>query len=269
MRKINYMIIALALSFMMFSCQMEDNPIGMGDSDGDATGAITSVLLPAEVVDNINSADLSTPFENDFYDYSSESMLMGGRDGKKPPKGYDKKGKKVKKDDLRDDLGLTDEQKAAIEQARIDYIACSEAYRMTIMEIHKAIFESANAQRMDIMTQLRAGDITKEEARALLTALRESIKAELENNAEFQAAVEGLKGCQEALKAAIDSILTDEQKAKLQERSENRKDFRKDGHKKHDRDGDHDDDDDDDDDDNDDDDDDDDDDDSDTDPVNN
>lgn len=228
MRKISYMMFAFAMSFMMFSCQMEDNPIGVDDSGETGAGTITSMMLPDEVIDNLNTGDLSVPFDSEYTDYTFESMMMGGRGDKKPPMDKRKKDRKPIKDRGNGgiDLGLTDEQKAAIEQAREDYKLCSEEYRAIIGEIHRSVFEAANAQRQNIMTRLRAGEITKEEARELMTALRESTKAELEANADFQAAVEAMKICQENLKAAMDSILTDEQKALLLERAENRKNLR-------------------------------------------
>lgn len=228
MRKLNYMIYAFAMSFMMFSCQMEDNPIGVDDSGETGTRTVTSMMLPNEVIENLNTGDLNTPFESEFTDYSYESMLKGDRGDKRPPMDKRKKDKKPKKDRGEGgiDLNLTDEQKAAMEQAREDYRLCSEEYRAIIKEIHRSIFEAANAQRQEIISKYRAGEITKEEAQELMSALRESTKAELEANADFQAAVEAMKICRENLRAAIDSILTDEQKALLQERADNRKNVR-------------------------------------------
>lgn len=220
MRKFTLMISAFALSFILFSCQKNGNPMG---SEGDidfGSDPITSTMLPDETMDNINSVDLSIPFSTEDADYTYDDIFMSPGDrGHRNPN--DRRRPK-------DDLGLTDEQKAAMEQARLDYIDCSKEYRTKLMEIQRAVFEAANAERMDIINKVRSGEIDRKTAYDMLKSLREKTKTSLEENADYQAALAGLKGCQETLKSTIDSILTDAQKDLLKKRQEEHKNLRKD-----------------------------------------
>lgn len=222
MKKISSMMFAFAISLLMFSCQKEGNPLGNDDLDNSLPSQISSDILPTEIVDNINMVDLSQEFGTDISDFTFEPMLMG-REGHRPPFDKRKKDWRPKKDRDSLELNLTDEQKEAIKAAREAYIDCSKEYRTTLMEISRAVFEAANAKRMDIITKLRSGEITREEARTALKELKEATKAELENNADFQAALTGIKACEETLKAAMDSILTDAQKEILKRRHDMRK----------------------------------------------
>lgn len=220
MRKLNVMICAFALSFILLSCQKGGNPMG---SEGDidfGNDPIRSIMLQDETMDNINSVDLSIPFSTEDIDYTYDEIFMSpGERGDRNPN--DRRRQK-------DDLGLTDEQKAAMEQARLDYIDCSKEYRTKLMEIQRAVFEAANAERMDIINKVRSGEIDRKTAYDMLKSLREKTKTSLEENADYQAALAGLKGCQETLKSTIDSILTDAQKDLLKKRQEEHKNLRKD-----------------------------------------
>lgn len=229
------MLVALsvALSMFLFSCQ-SDNPMTDDGGDNDMGGRVTSSILPADIVADLNSGDLDNPFNENFEDMTFD-MLMGGddRDPKSDKKKRsDLKGDRKKRDDkakrFGDDLGLTDDQKAAMEIAKAAYNDCAKEYLETIKSIHREIFAGANETRMAIMTQLRAGEITREEAHKMMSELRMSIKSALESNRELQTAMESLKKCQEALKTSIDDILTQEQKDKLNNRNKPKKDDRDD-----------------------------------------
>jgi len=234
MRRINMMLVALsvALSMFLFSCQ-SDNPMTDDGGDSDMGGRATSSILPADVVADLNSGDLDTPF-NENYEGMTFEMLMGGDD--RDPMG-DRKRKDVKKDRKKredkpkrfgDDLNLTDEQKVMMEEAKAAYNDCATEYIETIKSIHKEIFASANESRTAIMNQLKAGEITREEAHQMMRELRMNIQSALESNTDLQTAIEGLKRCQEALKTAMNDILTQEQKDKLNNRNKPKKDDRDD-----------------------------------------
>ena len=233
MRRTNMMLVALsvALSMFLFSCQ-SDNP--MTDDGGDDFGGnATSSILPADIVADLNSGDLDNPFNENYEDMTFE-MLMGGDD--RDPMG-DRKRKDVKRDRKKrdnnpkrfgDDLNLTDEQKAMMERAKAAYNDCASEYMITIKAIHNEVFASANEARTAIMRQLKAGEITREEAHKMMSELRMKVQSALESNAELQRAMAGIKKCQEDLKTAMAEILTQEQKDKLNNRNKPKKDSRDD-----------------------------------------
>jgi len=224
------MLVALsvALSMFLFSCQ-SDNPM-TDDGNIDMGGRATSSILPADIVADLNSGDLDNPFNENYEDMTFD-MLMGGDD--RDPMGdrkkrSDLKGDRKKRSDkakrFGEDLDLTDDQKAAMERAKAAYDDCAKEYLETIKSIHREIFAGANDARTAIMTKLRAGEITREEAHKMMSELRMKIQSALESNTDLQTAMEGLKKCHEALKTAIDDILTQEQKDKLNNRNKPKRD---------------------------------------------
>lgn len=235
MRRTNMMLVALsvAISMFLFSCQ-SDNPMTDDGSGNDFGGRATGSISPADFDADLNSGDLDNPFNESYEDYTFE-MLMGGDD-------RDPMGDKKTRDDLKrdrkkrdnqpkrfgDDLNLTDEQKAAMERAKAAYDDCAKEYLDVINSIYREIFASANEAREGIMEQLKAGEITREEAHKMMAELRMKVQSALKSNAELERAFMGLKKCQEALKTAMDEILTQEQKDKLNNRNKPKKDDRDD-----------------------------------------
>ena len=209
MRKANVFILAVsvAISMLLFSCKEDMGP--GGDDSPISDRPISSINLPDDIVGNINDASVESPFVEEYEDTYFESLMMGDRRDKNDRR-KDLRKDRRKKEDRRKrhgDRDLTDEQKELIEQARLEYVECASDYRQIISEIHRTLFADANEVRKAIMEQLRAGDITKEEARELMHAIRERVKGALESNTEFQRALAALKDCQATLRATMQRIL--------------------------------------------------------------
>lgn len=209
MRKANVFILAVsvAISLLLFSCK-EDMNMG-GDDNPISDRPISSSNLPDDIVGNINEASVDNPFVEDYQDTYFESFAYGERDGKVDRR-KDMRKDRRKRDDRGKRFGdrdLTDEQKRLIEQARLEYVECATESRKIISEIHRSLFASANEERQAIMAQLRAGEITKEEAREMMHSIRERVKGALESNSEFQRALAALRDCQAKLRANIERIL--------------------------------------------------------------
>lgn len=76
-------------------------------------------------------------------------------------------------------LGLTKEQRKQIYEFRHDYHDCLKEAKRQIRIKEKAIIDEANQQKSEIRKRYKNGEITKQEADALLNQLQEQIRNKL------------------------------------------------------------------------------------------
>lgn len=108
-------------------------------------------------------------------------------------------------------LNLTDDQKAAVGDILHKHHDCVDAAMQTLREHVKTIVDSANAARRDVLAKLRAGEITRDEARAAMKSITERVRTALRNGNIVQRIHEMLKACDDEFVSNLKGILTPEQ----------------------------------------------------------
>lgn len=246
MRNINVTLMAIAMAVALFLTGCQNDMIDSEDNFG--TNGGTSILsnnLPSELVDNLNFGGLDNPFNEEYQDRTLDNIFSETRGNATDRRRESVKNDRTNRDDrgerVGDDMGLTDEQKRAVAQARAAYLRCSEASRLKIAEIHRAIFAAANDERQSIIDRVRAGELSREAANRMMEALRMKLMRELESNTELQRANANLRACQEQLAKTMREILSNDQRDKIDDRKRDNDNTRtgdkKDGDKKDDDNG--------------------------------
>lgn len=113
-------------------------------------------------------------------------------------------------------LNLSDDQAVAVRSLMQAHRTCVQA----ALEVHRAAMDElladAKAQRDAIKAQLEAGEITREEARAAMRELNASVREAIKASGLREQAREMMKACDDEFYAALNEILTDEQKVLLE-----------------------------------------------------
>ncbi len=109
-------------------------------------------------------------------------------------------------------LNLTGEQRGQIEILRQQKIACEKAAKDALKASERAIQASFKTQRQAIEAGVKAGTITRDDARTQMRALEAAQKEAIKNNPARATAEAALKGCNDAFIAGVGALLTPEQK---------------------------------------------------------
>jgi hypothetical protein len=223
MRNINVTLMAIAIAVALFLTGCQNDMIDSEDNFGTLNGStIVSNNLPSELVDNLNFGGLDNPFNEEYQDKTLDNIFSETRGSATDTRRESVKNDRTKRDDrgerVGDDMGLTDEQKRAVAQARAAYLRCSESSRLKIAEIHRAIFGAANDERQSIIEKVRSGELSREAANRMMEALRMKLMRELESNTELKRANANLRACQEQLAKTMREILSKDQRDKIDDR---------------------------------------------------
>lgn len=180
MRNIAALFAVLVLVFGMTACDKNfpngpdgDNNVPMIDLNSDND----FVADPATDTYSLVDGTIDTPMEL-YNEFDPDDKGNGKKERK-----FDKFGRRhngfYALHDIIVKLELTDEQKVTFREYLIAYRACVKEASAAVRDQYQAIMEAAREDRMDIMTQLRNSDITREEAKVLLEALNQSIRESL------------------------------------------------------------------------------------------
>lgn len=112
------------------------------------------------------------------------------------------------------ELSLNDSQKESLKQFFEENKECASEYFQALRENSVSYRENANQLRDPIIDALKAGDLTRDEAKAELEIIRNNLKEEMLADEDRQAIIDSIKACREELHAKIASILDDDQRAK-------------------------------------------------------
>lgn len=201
---------ALMLVFVVSSC---DKAVDSTDYS-EYYSSVFSVNEPST-----NIADIYVE-GNETADFGEMPMPVGPDDNTGNNKPNDKKDLRPNQD-IRNPfarifalLELTAEQKAQIREFMIAHRRCEREAIVALREAQKPILVAANQERRAIMEQVKNGELTREEAGALLKALNQRVREEMQNNEAVIAAHQALRNCWEELLRNIGSILTPEQLVK-------------------------------------------------------
>ncbi|MCX8055274.1 MAG: hypothetical protein N3A67_06375 [Ignavibacteria bacterium] len=205
-----YVVAILAAMLGIAACQ-KDNPVEPVDNGMDYSMVL---LSPNAIVGEVSEASLTTDFTlQNVYD----KMLMPpsddkgkGPNGEMPPKPEPNNGQ-FRIGVLLRMLELDSAQREQVKIFAQELEDCIKEYRQMLREAQRAIIENANAQRRQIMEQLKAGEITREQAMQALKQLREETRTAMETNEDIAIARQGLKDCHDAFLENVKSILTTKQ----------------------------------------------------------
>ncbi|MBU3740966.1 MAG: hypothetical protein FGM24_01650 [Candidatus Kapabacteria bacterium] len=112
-------------------------------------------------------------------------------------------------------LNLTAEQQTAVKDLLAQHEDCAKAVRDALRASEQALMEPFKAQRDEVKAKLAAGEITREEARALIGEINAAAREALKNNPEREAAKAAMQACRDSFLAALRALLTPEQSAIL------------------------------------------------------
>lgn len=109
------------------------------------------------------------------------------------------------------EMKIDDTQKEAIKLLIEAHRNCEKEAVTALKAAQLPYIQLGNDARKAIMESLKAGEITKEEAKAQLTELNANIRAQMEADPAVQAALAQLKACWDTLLASIREVLTPDQ----------------------------------------------------------
>lgn len=110
-------------------------------------------------------------------------------------------------------LELTDEQMELVKGFLSGHKDCVSPIIDSLRASEKPLLEAARAAHQEVIAKYRAGEITKEEARAELRAIHARLREALQNNPVKAWAQEALQNCRNELMRQIRSVLTEDQQA--------------------------------------------------------
>lgn len=160
-------------------------------------------------VDETNTFDLLAQ-PADFYDATVEQEMREKPDDRR---GDHRRGPAVVHPfgRLLNALELTEEQRAQVAELLKSHKDCAGEALALMKEHNQAIMEKARAARAEILAQVEAGTMTREEARAAIRALNERVRNALRNSDLRERVREMLKSCDAEFLRGLRQILTPEQ----------------------------------------------------------
>lgn len=146
----------------------------------------------------------------DFYDATVEQEMREKPDDRR---GDNRRGPAVVHPfgRLLNALNLTEEQRTQVAELLRKHKACADEALAIMKQNNQAIMEKARAARAEILAQVEAGTMTREDARAAIRALNERVRNALRNNDLRERVREMLKSCDAEFLRALRQILTEEQ----------------------------------------------------------
>jgi|GEM_PF-2899736 len=203
------LLAAVLFSLTLISCQ-EGGPL---DGRGGDPGNGEEFLMLS--IDNLDEINIETGDETKEFDieYPVESRMENGKC--EAPHSMGKHGKKHRKGDglkmLFKTLDLDDSQKESMKSFMEAYRDCAKPSFTDLRDLHKEYKAEANAERKVIIEQIKAGEITKEQAKDEFKAIHDATKEAMQNNEDRAEIIETIKKCRETLHESIASILSAEQ----------------------------------------------------------
>jgi len=113
-------------------------------------------------------------------------------------------------------LKLSVTQATTLKTYMKDHMDCIKAAEMALRDSEKPIMDNARTQQKAIMDQVKAGTMTRADAKIALKTLNDATRKALNENPARQAACIAMEACKKALNDQILAMLTDAQKAIFQ-----------------------------------------------------
>lgn len=216
MKTLSALVLAVLAGFLLFSCSDESTPL---ESSNNITEA-EFYLEASDITPDITESSIETDFQmepqysfvNDPYGFQSENKEMRlGKDKRQPPQFHMPLFRIIKALSLTEDqLGMVREQMNLLRE-------CVKLAREEVYSSIQGIVESARLERQIIITAVKNGEITREDAIAQLRALNMRVKTQIEESGVRLMLCERVRDCHNKLFAAMDRILIGEQLEKWNE----------------------------------------------------
>jgi hypothetical protein len=113
-------------------------------------------------------------------------------------------------------LKLTVAQTTKLRTYMKDHMDCIKAAEQALRDSEKPIMDNARTQQKAIMDQVKAGTMTRADAKIALKTLNDATRKALNDNPARQAACIAMEACKKALNDQILALLTDAQKVLFQ-----------------------------------------------------
>ncbi len=193
------MAIAFMLMFSLTSCDKENTtgPLGPGTPGPDYVLASPD-LLDGVVINGTENAEFALQAENDKLLFVGPGNCPRGPQNNQP----------IMLGRLLSGLELTDLQRADVDGYMAAFRLCVLDNKTDLRDAQLPIIQAANASRLLIIADLRAGTITVVQARAALETLRQATRLAMDTDVDVIAARAALKDCHDTLLASIYAVLT-------------------------------------------------------------
>ncbi|MBA4318267.1 MAG: hypothetical protein C0412_07685 [Flavobacterium sp.] len=225
MKKINILLVLVSL-LALNSCSDKKNNELVSPDLNSFTSAEFAVIDYSDVVNGIEDATIETDIVcNDllanysFMGTNPSTMgggmsFMNGGPGLRGNAWFDKFNPVKHLERILVKLRLNAEQRTEVKGFLLTYHNNMKPLVKSYFEASKEIIKDANLARKAIIADLRAGTITREEAKTRIHALNLETKDKIKNNPANIALKDEMCGERTRLFGSIESILTSEQKTK-------------------------------------------------------
>lgn len=196
------LLLLLVVSISLTSCQKEDP---LSTSDELAYLSFTSdELLEAEVTDcslDKNAGISLISLNGDVEERIGRGHSFMKRNGRNP----------IRFEQIFRQLNLTAEQKTQLKALLVSHKECVKSSREAFLVANEEALTTAKTAREYIVNELKAGNITREEANEAIKEINKTLKEAIKNNTENEDIKLSIENCLKSLDESIEAILTQEQ----------------------------------------------------------
>lgn len=173
----------------------------------------TDLVLPVDVVDATLDADMTMVADQ----YTLDQQAYGVQGDDRHPDDRGGRGRFPKPfDRLLHALQLTPEQADQVKELLQKHHDCVGEAMSVLREHVKTILDGANVARHEVLDKLRAGEITRDEARTAIREINARARQALKDSNIIARVREMLKACDQEFIEGLKTILTPEQLEILQ-----------------------------------------------------
>ncbi len=187
MKRTLLLVAAVLMTFALYSCDKEN----MAGVDVGTEKTQVDYFVQLDETDNLNDvydATLETDMHMSPAPFEGSMMMhkyKGNKKDKTPPSGK----RFFKFGEIFREMNLSEEQIALIPDIISNHYLCIFDAKLALRAALEDIFTQARADRLEIITAFRNGNITRDEAKAQLQTLNETTRETIQNS-EAHAAFE-------------------------------------------------------------------------------
>ncbi len=207
-------LFASAILLTTTGCNKSDTSVDPTSSESTYATIIPDVQSYSSDITDA-TVDNEMALKSNFEENQAYAECQNFKHGQKPGKG-DRREDFISFRGIFQEMALTDTQKNAIHDYMIAYRDCVHDALVILRGTEKAIIQAGNAQIKEIKDSLKAGVITKLEAKALIQEINAQVRNDLQNNPAKEVFKAAVCDCLTTLIANIESGLTEEQLAIFQ-----------------------------------------------------